>query len=67
MEKLTRRSVLQSAPAVGLAALMPAAAVKSFGRRQAYETPRGRNPRATGDGYGDFDFWQMSAVARPVS
>lgn len=22
--------------------------VKSFGRRQAYESPRGRNPRATG-------------------
>ncbi|WP_292326426.1 hypothetical protein, partial [Mesorhizobium sp.] len=41
--------------------------VKSFGRRQAYESPRGRNPRATGDGYGDFDFRQMSAVVRPVS
>ncbi len=27
MEKLTRRSILQSAPAVGLAALVPAAAV----------------------------------------
>ncbi|TJV38709.1 MAG: hypothetical protein E5Y02_28585, partial [Mesorhizobium sp.] len=25
--------------------------VKSFGRRQAYESPRGRNPRGTVDGY----------------
>ena len=41
--------------------------VKSFGRRQAYESPRGRNPRATGDGYGDFGFRQMSAMARPPS
>ncbi|WP_250889003.1 hypothetical protein [Mesorhizobium sp. dw_380] len=41
------------------------ASVKSFGRRQAYESPRGRNPRATGDGYGDFDLRQMSAMARP--
>ena len=32
---------------------------------QVYESPRGRNPRAIGDGYGDFDFWQMSAMARP--
>jgi hypothetical protein len=30
--------------------------VKSFGRRQAYESRRGTNPRASGDGYGDFDF-----------
>ncbi|TWI36344.1 hypothetical protein IQ26_02857 [Mesorhizobium tianshanense] len=43
------------------------AAVKSFGRRQAYESPRGRNPRAPGDGYGDFGFRQMSAIARPPS
>jgi hypothetical protein len=41
------------------------AVVKSFGRRQAYESPRGRNPRATGDGYGDFDFRLMSGMARP--
>jgi hypothetical protein len=41
--------------------------VMSFGRRQAYESPRGRNPRATGDGYGDFGFRQMSAIARPPS
>nr|CAD6617062.1 sensor histidine kinase [Rhizobium sp. Khangiran2] len=27
--------------------------VKSFGRQQAYEGPRGRNPRTTGGGYGD--------------
>ncbi|MER9301248.1 hypothetical protein NKI38_33185, partial [Mesorhizobium sp. M0621] len=39
--------------------------VKSFGRRQAYESPRGRNPRATGDGYGDFDLRLVSAMARP--
>jgi hypothetical protein len=32
------------------------ASVKSFGRRQAYESRRGTNPRASGDGYGDFDF-----------
>jgi hypothetical protein len=45
----------------------PATFVKSFGRRQAYESPRGRNPRATGDGYGDFDLLLMSAIARPPS
>lgn len=39
--------------------------VKSFGRRQAYESPRGRNPRATVDGYGDFELRPMSAMARP--
>src|SRR5690606_36797054 len=39
--------------------------VKSFGRRQAYESPRGRNPRATGDGYGDFELRPVSAMARP--
>jgi hypothetical protein len=37
--------------------------VKSFGRRQAYESPRGRNPRATVDGYGDFDLRLMSGMA----
>ena len=37
--------------------------VKSFGRRQAYESPRGRNPRGTVDGYGDFDLRPMSAMA----
>jgi hypothetical protein len=45
--------------------------VKSFGRRQAYESPRGRNPRATGDGYGygygDFGFPPVSSIARPPS
>jgi hypothetical protein len=41
------------------------ASVKSFGRRQAYESPRGRNPRATGDGYGDFDLRLVSAMTRP--
>jgi hypothetical protein len=42
------------------------ASVKSFGCRQAYESPRGRNPRATGDGdgYGDFDLRLICAVAR---
>ena len=39
--------------------------VNSFGRRQAYESPRGRNPRVTVDGYGDFDLRLMSALARP--
>jgi hypothetical protein len=41
------------------------ASVKSFGRRQAYESPRGRNPRATVGGYGDFDLGLISAMARP--
>lgn len=43
------------------------ATVKSFGRRQAYESPRGRNPRATVGGYGDFDLRLKSAMARPQS
>jgi len=38
--------------------------VKSFGRRQAYESPRGRNPRATTEGYGDFDLGLVSAMAQ---
>lgn len=38
--------------------------VKSFGRRQAYESPRGRNPRATVEGYGDFALRLIDAVAR---
>lgn len=41
------------------------APVMSFGRRRAYESPRGRNPRATVNGYGYFDLWLMSAMARP--
>ena len=41
----------------------PTTIVKSFGRRQAYESPRGRNPRGTVDGYGDFDLRPMSAMA----
>ncbi|MER8947189.1 hypothetical protein, partial [Mesorhizobium sp. M0809] len=41
------------------------ASVKSFGRRQAYETLRGRNPRATVDGYGDFELRPMSAITQP--
>lgn len=40
--------------------------MKSFGRRQAYESPRGRNPRGTVDGYGDFDLRPKSATARPL-
>lgn len=39
--------------------------MKSFGRRQAYESPRGTNPRATVEGYGDFNLRLMSARARP--
>jgi hypothetical protein len=38
--------------------------VKSFGRRQAYESPRGRNPRGTVGGYGDFELRPMSVMAR---
>jgi hypothetical protein len=37
---------------------------KGFGCRQAYESLSCRNPRTTGDGYGDFDFRLMSATAR---
>lgn len=37
--------------------------VKSFGRRQAYESPRGKNPRGTVDGYGDFALRPKSAMA----
>jgi len=55
------------ADADGKGLICPAASVKSFGRRQAYESPRGRNPRATGDGYGDFGFRLMSSMARPSS
>jgi len=39
--------------------------VKGFGCRQAYESLSCRNPRATVDGYGDFDLRSMSAMARP--
>lgn len=39
--------------------------VKSFGRRQAYESPRGRNPRTTGRCYGDFDLRLMRGVGSP--
>lgn len=61
--RFARRASFQSDPSeTGLSAR-----VMSFGRRQAYESPRGRNPRATGDGYGDFGFRQMSAMARPPS
>ena len=41
-----------------------AAMVKGFGCRQAYESLSCRNPRATVDGYGDFDVWPMSTMAR---
>jgi len=37
--------------------------VKGFGCRQAYESLSCRNPRATGYGYGDFEFRLMSAMA----
>ncbi len=36
--------------------------VKSFGRREAYESPRGRNPRTPVEGYGDFSLRLMCAV-----
>ena len=61
----TWKSLDTSAIAAAAFASCRSVVVKSFGRRQAYESPRGRNPRATGDGYGDFDFRQMSAMARP--
>ncbi|WP_210326179.1 hypothetical protein, partial [Oricola nitratireducens] len=38
--------------------------VKVFGCRQAYESLSCRNPRATGEGYGDFDLRLMSAMVR---
>lgn len=38
--------------------------VKGFGCRQAYESLSCRNPRAIVGGYGDFDLWPMSALAR---
>lgn len=34
----------------------PSARVKSFGRREAYESLRGRNPRAAAETYGDLAF-----------
>jgi hypothetical protein len=40
--------------------------VKGFGCRQAYESLSCRNPRATVDGYGDFDLRLMSAMARAL-
>ena len=40
--------------------------VKGFGCRQAYESLSCRNPRATVDGYGDFELRPMSAMARPT-
>ncbi|GLS21579.1 hypothetical protein GCM10007874_45960 [Labrys miyagiensis] len=43
-----------------------AAKVKGFGCREAYESLSCRNPRATVDGYGDFDLRLMSAMARPL-
>ncbi|CAH1654982.1 hypothetical protein CHELA20_53930 [Hyphomicrobiales bacterium] len=43
-----------------------AAMVKGFGCRQAYESLSCRNPRATVDGYGDFELRPMSALARPA-
>ena len=41
------------------------ALVKSFGCRQAYESPRGRNPQPTGDAYGDFGLGLVSGMACP--
>ena len=38
--------------------------VKGFGCRQAYESLSCRNPRATVDGYGDFELRPMSVIAR---
>ena len=40
--------------------------VKGFGCRQAYESLSCRNPRATVDGYGDFELRPISAMARPT-
>ena len=43
--------------------------VKSFGRREAYESRRGTNPRATGYGYGygEFDLRLVLGMVRPPS
>ena len=41
-----------------------AAMMKGFGCGEAYESLPCRNPRATVDGYGDFDLQPMSALAR---
>lgn len=43
------------------------APVKSFGRGRRTKVPDEGTPRATGDGYGDFDLQLMSAIARPPS
>jgi len=40
--------------------------VKGFGCRQEYESLSCSNPRATVDGYGDFDLRPMSAMVRPT-
>src|SRR5215203_3244245 len=40
--------------------------VKSFGRRQAYESRRGTNPRGPGETYGDFDFRLVLGLVRPA-
>lgn len=52
-----RRALLKSCPS---------GYVKSFGRRQAYESPRRRNPWATVYGYGDFVFRLVPGMARPL-
>lgn len=54
---------LMSAFRVGCPGSGRSAIVKSFGRREAYESPRGRNPRTPVEGYGDFDLRLMCAVA----
>lgn len=64
--KSGRRVVrLQGLKPLASSAMCGNGSVKSFGRRQAYESPRGRNPRATVEGYGDFNLRLMSARARP--
>lgn len=61
-ETLAVRALI-SAFRVSSAGSGQSASVKSFGRREAYESPRGRNPRTPVEGYGDFDLRLMCAVA----
>jgi hypothetical protein len=41
--------------------------LKSFGRRKAYESRRGTNPRAARKVYGDFGFWPALERARGLA
>lgn len=49
---------------IPIAQCRQSASVKSFGRRQAYESRRGTNPRAARVVYGDFGLRRVLRVAR---